>query len=485
VIKLHRLREAPELDKVVMRRGLDPAVGMEPLEVPRIVVVAEAGLVLGVVSDIRREFALHVAPLAAAIAGQPRWRRVFGFDDLVSDLAVVGDMLYLLVNQGTPRGRVVRTSVTAPSLSSAALVMPQGPAVIEQLAAARDGVYVQLMDGGIHRLARIARDGMVAAIDLPFEGAVNGLFTSRTHDGAHLALVGWLQPSGIWRLDAEGSVRDTGLTPKPPLDLSPYEMRRAFALARDGVRVPYTVLSRKGLRADGRNPTLVTAYGAYQMSATPRFTAPLLAFLDAGGVHVSAGVRGGGEYGRVWHEGGKKATKPNTWRDLIDVCEALVRERVTDREHLAIMGTSAGGIAVGRAMTERPDLFAAVISNVGWSNPIRYLAEQNIADIGEWGPAIDAASFRIMYEMDSYHAVRDGVRYPSVLCLTGATDPRVAPWHVAKLAARLQAATASDNPVLLRVDFGAGHGVGSTRAQMDELLGDIYAFVLWRAGKGS
>jgi prolyl oligopeptidase len=200
-------------------------------------------------------------------------------------------------------------------------------------------------------------------------------------------------------------------------------------VARDGVRVPYTVIRRKGTRVGRPHATLVSAYGAYQYSTTPRFSPTLLPFLDAGGVYVNANVRGGGEYGREWHQAGKKASKPNTWRDLIDICEMLVRERLTTPRQLAITGTSAGGIAVGRAMTERPDLFAAVISDVGWSNPIRYMAEQNIADIGEWGPAVDAASFRLMLAMDSVQAVRNGVRYPALLCVTGATDPRVAPWH--------------------------------------------------------
>ena len=480
VVKLHRLGQPVAQDPVVMRRGLDPAVPLQPLEGPYLRVVPHAKVVLGIVADIRHEFALHIAPLASLQAGQPTWRAVCDFDDLVAGAEVLGEWLYLLVNKGSARGRVVRTPLAAPSLEKAEVVMPQGPMVIEGLYAARDAVFVRLMDGGIHRLARIAAAGAVSTPGLPFEGTIRGIYTSPAVDGAFLSLVGWLQPSAVWRFDAAGTLRDTGINPKPPTDLTPYESRRAFATARDGTRIPYSVLARKNLPRDGRNPTLVDAYGAYQAPQMPRFSPAVLAFLDAGGVLVTAHVRGGGEYGREWHEAGKKATKPNTWRDLIDVCETLLRERMTSAKHLAIMGTSAGGIAVGRAMTERPELFAAVVSNVGWSNPIRYTAEQNIADIGEWGPITDAASFRIMFDMDSYQAIRDGVRYPAVLCITGATDPRVAPWHVTKLAARLQAATASSEPVLLRVDFTAGHGIGSTRAQSDALAADIYAFVLWR-----
>lgn len=193
------------------------------------------------------------------------------------------------------------------------------------------------------------------------------------------------------------------------------------------MQIPYTLIYRKGMKPSGANPVLATGYGAYQYSATPRFGASLLPFLDAGGVYCNANVRGGGEYGRSWHKAGQKATKANTWRDLIAVCETLIADKITSPKHLAIIGSSVGGITVGRALTERPELFAAVISDVGWTNPIRYVAEQNISDIDEWGPMVDATSFKIMYDMDAYQAIKPGTPYPAVLCVTGATDPRVAP----------------------------------------------------------
>jgi prolyl oligopeptidase len=396
---------------------------------------------------------------------------------------VIGDRLYLLSNKDRPRGRVLATSADAPDLASANEVVPQGEAVIESLYAARDGVIVTIMDGGPQRLGRIAPGGSgMIPIAMPFDGSVVGVFASPDRDGAHVMLTSWLQPSAIYRLGADGTLANTGLNPPPPIDVSPYEARRAFARASDGTRIPYTILHKRGLRLDGTNPTLVSAYGAYQSSSRPAFSPRTLAFLDAGGVYGVANVRGGGEYGREWHYGGRKATKPNSWRDLIAVCEALVAERVTAPAHLAIIGGSAGGMTVGRAMTERPDLFAAVVNMVGWVNPLRYSAEQNVSDIDEWGPIVDAESFRIMAAMDAYQAVRDGTRYPAVLCTTGVTDPRVAPWHMAKFAARLQAATASDKPVLLRVDFDAGHGIGSTRTQSDALSTDAFSFVLWQTG---
>ncbi len=481
-VRLHKLRTPPEQDPVVLKRGLDPAVAIEPVQWPGIATVPGSAWALGLVGDIRTERALYVSPLAALAEGQPKWRAVAGFDDLVTDVALMGDSLYLLSNRGAPRGRVLRVPAAEPDLARAVEVLPQGTAVVESLHEAADALYVRLMDGGVQRLLRVDRQGRVQPLALPFEGAVTRVFTSAATEGAHLLLAGWLHPAGIWKVDAQGGVTDTGLTPRPPVDLSPYEVQRGFATARDGTRVPWTLVARKGLPRDGANPTLVNAYGAYQAPSLPRYSAALLPFLDAGGVYVTAHVRGGGEYGREWHYAGRKATKPNTWRDFIDVCEALVAAKITSPAKLAISGTSAGGIAVGRAMTERPDLFAAIVANVGWMNPLRYMAEQNIADIDEWGPMVDAESFRVMQAMDSVQAVRDGTPYPAVLAITGATDPRVAPWHVAKFAARVQAASTSGRPVLLRVDFEAGHGIGSTRAQADALAADLYAFVLWRCG---
>ena len=196
-----------------------------------------------------------------------------------------------------------------------------------------------------------------------------------------------------------------------------------------------------------------------------------------------ANVRGGGEYGREWHKAGQLTNKHNTWRDLIDVCGELCRDKYTAPARLAIGGRSAGGVTVGRALTERPELFAAVIDGVGWSNPLRYVAEQNgYGEEPEWGAISEEAGYRALKSIDSYQHVRAGAAYPAVLLTTGVTDPRVGPFHVAKMAARLQAASSSGKPVLLRVDFDAGHGVGSTRTQQDREAADTFAFLLWQTG---
>ncbi|HET9330343.1 MAG TPA: prolyl oligopeptidase family serine peptidase [Steroidobacteraceae bacterium] len=434
--------------------------------------------------DVRTEFRVFIAPVADAAANRARWRPVAGFEDEITDVAIDGGSLWLLANQGHPRGRILKTPVSAPSVAKATEVVPEGKVVIESLQRAKDGLYLSMMDGGISGLRRLDRAERVSEIALPFDGTLRALSCAPTEEGALFSFTGWLTPGDIWTADAAGKVAPTGLTPKPPIDVSAYETKRSFATARDGARIPYTLIYRKGLKRDARTPAWISAYGSYGISAyTPSFAGKTLALIDAGFIVGYANVRGGGEYGRDWHKAGQLTNKPNTWHDLIDVCEELCREQYTAPARLAIGGRSAGGITVGRALTERPELFAAVIDGVGWSNPLRYVAEQNgYGEEPEWGAISEQAGYRALKSIDSYQHVRDGVAYPAVLLTTGVTDPRVGPFHVAKMAARLQAASSSGRPVLLRVDFDAGHGIGSTRTQQDREAADTYAFLLWQTG---
>ncbi|HUO18745.1 MAG TPA: prolyl oligopeptidase family serine peptidase [Steroidobacteraceae bacterium] len=482
--RFHRLGTDPASDPILMKRGLDPAVQYERIQGPAIQTFRGSRYALLTLADVRREYRVLIAPLADVLANRARWVPVAEFADEVTDAALDGDTLYLLANRDHPRGRILQTSAGAPSLAGAREVLPEGPVVIEDFARARDGLYLRMMDGGIAGLRRLGRDGKVSDIALPFDGTLSALATDATEDGALFAFTGWLSPPDIWSVDAQGRAAPTGLTPRPAIDVSAYTTERRFATVRDGTRVPYSLIYRKGLERDGGTPAWISAYGSYGITGyTPSFNPRILALIDAGFIVGYAAVRGGGEYGREWHKAGQLMNKPNTWRDLIDVCEELCREKYTAPARLAIGGRSAGGITVGRALTERPELFAAVIDGVGWSNPLRYVAEQNgYGEEPEWGAIREESGYRALKLIDSYQAVRDGVAYPAVLLTTGVTDPRVAPFHVAKMAARLQAASSSGKPVLLRVDFDAGHGIGSTRSQQDREAADTYAFLLWRTG---
>jgi prolyl oligopeptidase len=479
--RFHRLGTDVNHDPVLMKRGLIAGIEYEKIQSPYIYTSPGSRYAILLLSDVRPEARGFIAPLADVIAGRARWTPFATFDDEVTDLDLDGEDLYLLVNTGTPRGRLVKTSAAAPNLAGGVEVVAQGPFVIQSIARARDGLYLRLMDGGIHRLQRLGHDGRVVDIALPFDGTIGAVYTVAAEDGALISLAGWLTAAGVYSVDAGGHILDTGITPKPAIDVSAYEAKRFFATAKDGAKIPYTLIYRKGLKLDGQAPAWISAYGSYGFAYTPAFAGRTLALVDAGAIVGYANVRGGGEYGREWHKAGQLTNKPNTWRDLITVCEELCAKKYTSPQHLAIGGRSAGGIAVGRALTERPDLFAAVIDGVGWSNPLRYVAEQNsFGEEPEWGAINDPAGYKTLKSIDSYQAVKDGTPYPAVLLTTGVTDPRVAPFHVAKMAARLQAATSSAKPILLRVDYDAGHGIGSTRSQQDREAADTYAFLLWR-----
>lgn len=485
--RFHRIGTDPASDPVLMKRGLVADVAFDRIQAPYIATAFGSRHALLVLADVRREVRLLTAPLADVLAGKARWRPVVGFEDEATGVELVGDDLFLLVNKGSPRGRIVRVSLAGGTPSAMQEVVPQGPIVIAAIARAADGLYLRLLDGGISRLRRLGLDGQVRDIALPFEGTIGALFTDPREPGALMTLTSWLVPPGIWSVDAAGTLADTGINPRPAIDVSGYEFRRLFATAKDGVKIPYTLIHRKGLKLDGSAPAWVSAYGSYGATPfTPAFQSRQLALIDAGAVVGYANVRGGGEYGREWHKAGQLENKPNTWRDLIAVCEDACARGYTSPARLAIGGRSAGGIAVGRAMTERPDLFAAVIDGVGWSNPLRYVVEPNgYGEEPEWGAIAQPAGYRALKSIDSYHAVQDGTRYPAVLLTTGVTDPRVAPFHVAKMTARLQAASSSGKPILLRVDYDAGHGIGSTRSQQDRETADTYVFILWQTGVGA
>jgi prolyl oligopeptidase len=232
---------------------------------------------------------------------------------------------------------------------------------------------------------------------------------------------------------------------------------------------------------DGSNPTVLYGYGAYGDSSDPTFEPNYLAWLERGGVFAYAHVRGGGEYGNDWHTGGQKLTKPNTWRDFIACAEYLVEKKYTSPGRLAGQGISAGGVLIGRAITERPELFAAALIEVGFTDALRgELEESGPGDILEWGTVKEPDGFKGLYEMSAYAHVKNGTPYPAAMLITGINDPRVAPWEPAKMTARLQAASTSGKPILLRVDYEAGHGVGSTRKQVEEQLADEWTFLFWQ-----
>lgn len=485
---LHKLGTDPKQD-VRIAAGGDVVDGYTLLAIDFPFIVTTPGSDVALLlpyGGVRRENPLFAAPMHDVIKGSPKWRTVASMEDQATGFALRGQDVYLVREKGAPLGQIVKVNAADPDPAKAVVVVPEGKAPIETadagLIATRDGVYFARQNGGPMTLHRLDPQGRVTDVKMPFGAGIYGLFGSTDADGVDVRMAGWVQPFGIYRSEAGGPLTDTGLSPKPAFSTAEYESTQIMATARDGTKVPVSIIAKRGLRKDGSAPALGQCYSSYGISASPVFSPRYVAFLEKGGVMFEVHARGGGEFGAPWWRAGQKANKPNTWRDFIDGCEAVIREGWTSPAKLTIMGGSAGGIAVGNAMAERPDLFAGVIDNVGWTNTARAGVEQNSApNFPEFGDPSNEVEYRGLVAMDAMSKIKDGVAYPAVLAMTGITDPRVAPWHVAKFAARLQKAS-TGGPVLLRVDFDAGHGIGSTRQQADAQFADVFAFVLNSAG---
>jgi prolyl oligopeptidase len=481
---LHKVGTDAKSDVKVLARGQFADVAVQDIEFPIVFSQPGSAYAIGLlVAGVQNEITMYVSPLEDAAKGQGAWKKICVPDDKVTAGTMKGDDIYLVTYKGAPRYRVLHVKACDPAIEKSREVVAQGTTVIQNIYAAKDAIYVHDLDGGVGRLRKLGADGTVTSIALPLEGTIGSIYADTEHDGAWFQLQNWVRPATVFRVAASGEVTDTKLATMPDIDVSPYESTRIFATAKDGTRVPVSVVYRKGMKRDGSAPALIDAYGSYGITSDAYFGPRFIAWLEQGGVWATAHVRGGGEFGREWHEGGRLLTKPNTWGDLIAAAEQLIADNWTSAAKLAIRGGSAGGITVGRALTERPDLFAAVISQVGVSNTLRAEFSQNgPPNVPEFGSVTTADGFKGLYEMDAYQHVKGGTKYPALLLTTGMTDPRVDPWQAAKMAARVQAATTSGKPVLLRVDFQAGHGIGSTRSQRDEEFGDIFAFILWQTG---
>ena len=481
---LHRLKTDPDKDVKVLARGVTAAVAMQEIDVPVVLAQSGSDVALGLVArGVLNEVEIHLAPLAGAVTGKAAWRPVCGFEDDVTAFALRGGDLYLLSHKGAPRFRLLKTSAANPSLATATEVIPQTAAVLKGVVTARDGLYVQSLDAGLGRLARLGPDGALTPLKLPFAGSVGLLSADPLQDGCWFSLESWVKPPVLCHGAPDGTVTVTDLAPPPPFDVSAYESQEVTVTARDGAKVPLSIVYAKGVARDGSAPLYLQAYGAYAIDIDPGFSPRFLPWLDLGGVFAVAHVRGGGELGEDWHKAGQKLTKPNTWRDAIDCTRYLTAQKWTSPARLAVEGTSAGGIMVGRFLTEAPELLAVAVVRVGDSNASRFeFMEAGPANIPEFGTIKDPDGFKGLLEMDAYQHVKDGTAYPAVLLTTGLTDPRVAPWEAGKFAARLQAATSSGKPVILRVETDAGHGLGSTRKQRDLESADTYAFILWQTG---
>lgn len=487
---LHRLGEHPHGngDIPLFGYGVTPAVPIGLDQDALVITVPGSPYAFGVLTENESADlidAIYSSPVEAVMAGEPVWRKLVGKSDHVTEFDARGGRIYLLTYDGAPRFKIVATDIANPDFEHAPVVVPQTQAVIKSLGVAADALYVRTTLAGMSRIERLpfSKAGP-QQLALPFAGTASGPETNPTLPGALFSLSSWVKPSAIYAYDPKSNhLARTGIEPPSTADTRGLESREVQAVSYDGTLVPLSIIMKSSTRLDGRNPTLLIGYGGYGLTLAPDFLGRYLPWLYRGGIVAIGHIRGGGWYGEGWHEAGKKLRKLNTVYDFLACGQYLVDHRYTSPRFLAGDGASAGGITIGRAIEMRPDLFAAAIDSHGVSDTLRFeLSANGPPNVIELGSVTTSDGFHGLYAMSPYAHVRDGVRYPAVLLETGANDPRVDPWQMAKMTARLQAATRGGSPVLLRASYESGHGIGSTKKQMDRSLDDELSFLLWRFG---
>lgn len=409
------------------------------------------------------------------------WRRIAAFEDQVHAIAAGPDnMLYALSHKNAPHGAVVKVAPTAPSVARGRTIYRATEGDITQIVASSDRLLVSRVMGGPHELHVMNLNGEAdRRVSIPPLSAVSQLVV--TEQGALFLMERWVEPPAWYRVGAGDTIVRTSLGVRSNVDFSDIVAERAQATSRDGTSVPLTILHRKDVRLNGANPTLLYGYGGYGINRSPQFSATQIVWFEQGGVYAVANLRGGGEFGDEWHRAGKLTRKQNVFDDFAACAKLLVERGYTNPAKLAIQGGSNGGLLMGAVLTQHPDLARAVVSTVGVYDMLRSELWSNGAfNVTEFGTVKDRKQFDALYAYSPYEHVVKGTPYPAILLVSGTSDPRVNPGDSRRFAARLQSATSSGRPVLLRVS-SAGH-VGTALSGGLAQAADIYTFLFWQLG---
>jgi prolyl oligopeptidase len=412
------------------------------------------------------------------------WWKLAAIPDRIVDAAVGRDEIFLLSRKDAPNGRILRLPLSpGATVADASVVVADSSLAIEALAVTDGSLWLLDIDGGVSGLRSFDLDGAPRpGVELPPVSAIDSVVRLADDEVAY-PVETFVSPRDWWVVcDGEDVPRRTVLTGTTPLDFSDIEVRRVFATSFDGTRVPISLIARAGTLDSGRAPALLTGYGGYGISLKPWFYPSRLLWLERGFVLAVANIRGGGEYGDAWHQAARLLTKQNAFDDFAACARHLVSAGVTTVDRLAILGGSNGGLLMGAVLTQHPDIARAVVAEVPVLDMLRVELHPNgVYNVAEFGTVKDPDQFAAMYAYSPYHHVVDGTIYPAVLLTAGEFDPRVDAYHAKKMTARLQAATSSGEPILLRVESG-GHGIGQSLDQEIGIETDLFAFVSDRLG---
>jgi prolyl oligopeptidase len=410
------------------------------------------------------------------------WRQITKFEDQIKTGALgFGPVFYAISLRDAPHGKVVKFGLDTPDAKAEAVV-PAGGGVIESIAVTTDRLVVQTLEGGPSGLYSYSLDGSdQKTVALPPISSVSQLAA-----GEHLVLadVGSYTELARWfKYDAgTNELTSTNLSSEAPVNFADMEVTRDFAVSKDGTKIPLNIIHKKGINLDGTHPTILYGYGGYGLSEIPRVRLSFRAWYDLGGIFVDTNIRGGGEYGEEWHKGGNLTNKQNCFDDFTACAQYLLDHKYTTTSKLGMLGGSNGGLLMGAMITQHPSLMRAVVSEVGVYDSLRTEFYPNgVFNTTEYGSVKDPAQLKALLAYSPYEHVIDGTKYPAILMTAGLNDGRVAPWNSFKFTARLQAAAAPGNPILLRIN-SFGHGIGSSLDQQVADQTDLFSFFAYELG---
>jgi prolyl oligopeptidase len=441
--------------------------------------------IFGSVSTVQNEMRIYYAPVSAIAHTPIKWDVLCEpSDNLVRSIVFQGDYAYAVTHADAPKYKLVRTSVKHPDWKHAETVIPEAQDSIQYVAKSKDFLFIDYSNGVVSHIVKYGfATGKTSEIELPASGIADITCPDWRTNRAIVSITGWTNPTTLYDFDGDKdafakSIFNTDVTYPGFENMVTEEVE---VPGHDGEMIPLSIIHLKGIPMDGSNSCILEGYGAYGISYSPRFSVQRSVVLH-GVVVAYAHPRGGSEKGEAWYKGGYKTTKPNTWKDFISCAEYLVKKGYTSPEKLGGTGTSAGGILISRAITERPDLFAAAVCNVGCANAMRMEFSSNgPVNIPEFGTVKDPTECKALYEMDGVAHVVQGVKYPALMGVGGWNDPRVAAWEPGKFVAAVQQASASAKPVLMKINYDDGHFTEEKTVTFKNFAGQ-YAFLLWQTG---
>ena len=408
-------------------------------------------------------------------------------DNIETDTNVAdnkGSKLYIVTNYNAPNQRMVTTDASNPTPENWTDIIPETENVLS-ISTGSDFIFATYIIDAVSKVFQYDYNGtLVREIELPGVGSANGFEGKNDDKELYFSFTNYSTPVSIYKLNPMDGDYDVYWTPKMEYNGDNFESKQVFYTSKDGTKIPMIITYKKGIELNGKNPTMLYGYGGFNVNLTPSFSVANAVWMNNGGVYAVANLRGGGEYGKAWHDAGTKLQKQNVFDDFIAAAEYLISEKYTSSDYLAIRGGSNGGLLVGATMTQRPDLMKVAINQVGVLDMLRY--HTFTAGAGwayDYGTAEDSEEmFNYLLGYSPVHNVKQGVAYPATLIMTGDHDDRVVPAHSFKFAAELQDKQEGTNPVLIRIETNAGHGAGTPVSKTIQQYADMYGFTLWNMG---